>query len=64
MRNRAADWRLELTEFEPTVTVRLIYQGMSRSFELKPGESLDLRVWNSHGCGPAIIFQGHKPNSL
>lgn len=52
-----SEWELTVSRGESRITyVRLRHRDRQRSFELAPGDTLDLRVFDG-----AIEFRGHNP---
>ncbi len=63
MGDRGAAWRIEIHEYHSGTVLCLTHESIRRSFEIRRGEAVDLRIIHSDHTGPAVLFMRHGPDA-
>ena len=63
MNDRGRDWGVRIVEGNTAAFLDVSYQCVRRSFEIHPGESVDLRIAYTKMEGPQVLFMRHAPDS-
>lgn len=61
MRLRGDDWRIELGDSWDMTVVCVRFKGAARTFGVREGEALDLRIVHRDQQGPTVQLLRHGP---
>ncbi len=63
MTDRGRDWDVQIVEGNSRALLNVSYQCVLRSFDIRNGEFVDLRIAYTRMGGPTVLFLRHGTDS-